>query len=129
MSIYFIYEQPEFNTKDFVTYDDSQDAIKEFKIGESINPIERCKTLQTGNKRRLIIYKTVFCGTKPAAQTLESTIHERFKERRLHGEWYTISRQEVDMLILEIEQLREAEFAVARQRYLEQQSLSIPEFK
>lgn len=115
MSIYFIYEQLE-----NITHDDPMNAIKEFKIGESNNPVERCKTLQTGNKRRLIIYKTVFCGIKSAAQALESTIHERYKNRRLHGEWYTINRHEVDLLISEIERLREGELIAAKKRYLEQ---------
>jgi len=110
MSIYFIYEK----------LDNSNDLhnITEFKIGESNDPIARCKNLQTGNKRKLEIYKTIFCATKQAAQTLEATIHERFNARRINGEWFKITAVEIDDLCLEIQQLREAEIIAAQQRYL-----------
>jgi hypothetical protein len=114
MSIYFIYEQPEFSPKSFLT---NIDSVKEFKIGESKNPVARCKNLQTGNKRRLVIYKTVFCGTKPAAQALEATIHERYTHKRISGEWYTITKNEIDALCDEIDRLHKAELQVAHNHY------------
>lgn len=107
MSIYFIYEKPEVPTHD----------ILEFKIGESNDPVSRCKNLQTGNKRKLNIYKTIFCGTKPAAQALEATIHERYAHRRISGEWFKINRVEIDQIITEIMKLREAEILAAQKRY------------
>lgn len=110
MSIYFIYER----------LDNSNDLnnITEFKIGESKDPVARCKNLQTGNKRKLEIYKTIFCATKQAAQVLEATIHERYNARRVHGEWFRITAVEIDNLCDEIQQLREAEHNAAHQRYL-----------
>jgi len=117
MSIYFIYEQPEFSMKEYLRYDSIIDGVTDFKIGESKNPVERCKNLQTGNKRRLKIYKTVFCGTKKLAQTLEGTIHERYNEKRISGEWYKISKHEIDLLCKEIERLRKAEIEKAQIRY------------
>jgi hypothetical protein len=117
MSIYFIYEKPEFSMKDFLTHDSPIDSVTEFKIGESKNPVARCKNLQTGNKRRLIIYKTVFCGTKKLAQTVESTIHERYNHKCISGEWYTITKHEIDLLCVEIERLRSVEIEKAQIRY------------
>lgn len=108
MSIYFIYERPDTPNLDTVT---------EFKIGESINPPERLKQLQTGNKRRLIIYQTVFCGTKAEAQQLEATIHERLSAKHIRGEWFNVTKKEVDDLIKEITKLREAELALAKRRF------------
>lgn len=110
MSIYFIYERPDVPMLD---------AVTEFKIGESINPQERLKQLQTGNKRLLIIYQTVFCGTKAEAQQLEATIHERLNDKRLRGEWFRITKKEVDDLIKEITKLREAEIALAKRRFIQ----------
>ncbi len=118
MSIYFIYEQPEFSAKNFLENVDPMDGIGEFKIGESINPTERCKTLQTGNKRKLMIYKTVFCGTKMQAQAIEASIHERFKHTRISGEWFKISKREVDQVVQEITRLHDAEMAAAQRRHM-----------
>ena len=106
MSIYFICERPDF-----------LQLANEFKIGESINPPERLKQLQTGNKRMLIIYQTIFCGTKLDAQQLEATIHDRLKAKRIRGEWFSVTKKEVDDLIKEIIKLREAEIALAKKRY------------
>jgi hypothetical protein len=108
MSIYFIYEKPDVPLLDLVT---------EFKIGESINPLERLKQLQTGNKRLLIIYQTIFCGTKAEAQQLEATIHERLQSKHVRGEWFKVTKKEVDDLIAEIKKLRDAELALAKKRY------------
>jgi len=119
MSVYFIYEQPEFSAKDFLLYESPIESVKEFKIGESKNPIARCKNLQTGNKRRLIIYKTIFCGTKEAAQSLEATIHERYVGKRISGEWYMITKNEIDLLCDEIHRLRNTEILTAQNRFIQ----------
>ena len=118
MSIYFIYEKPEFSAKSFLENTDPMDNICEFKIGESINPVERCKTLQTGNKRKLIIYKTVFCGTKQQAQAIEASIHDRYANSRISGEWFKISKHEVDQVIQEITRLHDAEIIAAQRRHV-----------
>lgn len=107
MSIYFIYEQS------------NLDLVTEFKIGESINPQERLKQLQTGNKRQLLIYQTIFCGTKLEAQQLEANIHERLISKHIKGEWFHITKKEVDNLIYEIKKLREIELILAKKRYLQ----------
>lgn len=124
MSIYFIYEQPELTPEIFLNCSSSGaslpspvDAVTEFKIGESINPPERLKQLQTGNKRQLVIYQTIFCGTKCEAQQLETTIHERLKAKHIRGEWFKVNKQEVDNLIREIQKLRDVELALAKKRY------------
>lgn len=117
MSIYFIYEKPELTTETFLNYSNIIDSVAEFKIGESINPADRLKQLQTGNMRKLAIYQTIFCGTKMEAQLLEATIHERLCTKHIRGEWFKVTKKEVDDLIKEIQKLREAETTLAKSRY------------
>lgn len=102
MSVYFIYECP-FHDDNL----DCLDLVTEFKIGESKNPKQRCRNLQTGNLRKLKIYRTIICNSKKDAQLLEDTIHERFAAQRIRGEWFSITRLEIDQICEEVNILQQ----------------------
>ena len=53
------------------------------KIGKSVNPQARLKSLQTGSAAKLKIIKIIDGGIY-----LESILHIYFKHLRKHGEWF-----------------------------------------
>ncbi|NTX08288.1 GIY-YIG nuclease family protein [Myxococcus sp. CA040A] len=63
------------------------------KIGFSRNPRVRMQELQTGNAVEL-----KYCGEVVGDQGLERILHERFAAIRLHGEWFTATRELVDYI-------------------------------
>jgi len=70
-----------------------------YKVGISINPARRLKTLQTGHPEKLQILhitETEITRTK----LLETVIHRNLKHYRQTGEWFNIT---FDQLLLEIE--------------------------
>lgn len=69
------------------------------KIGKSKNPDERVKQLQTGNPNPLYIHKTLRGYTE-----LETKIHADQAEKRIDKtEWFLISKEEVDEIIMTYE--------------------------
>lgn len=55
------------------------------KIGVSSNPEKRLKQLQAASSNKLDL---VFYVKAESAYRLESDLHKRFTESRLHGEWF-----------------------------------------
>lgn len=53
------------------------------KIGTAMEPAKRLASLQTGCSERLEIVATV-----AGDASLERRLHERFKQSRMHGEWF-----------------------------------------
>jgi hypothetical protein len=53
------------------------------KIGRAVDPERRVATLQTGNAIDLHLREVV-----PGDSTLESTMHQRFADARIRGEWF-----------------------------------------
>jgi predicted GIY-YIG superfamily endonuclease len=67
-----------------------------YKIGISVNPKKRLKTLQTGSSGKLIIvelYESEFFFK------IESTLHRQYAANRLIGEWFLLGDTEVDNFI------------------------------
>jgi Meiotically up-regulated gene 113 len=120
MSVYFIYEDPFSNGLavdpdiEEVVRQNHVVFVREFKVGESNKPHDRVKNLQTGNPRRLYIYKVLECATKKRAKAMEDIIHKRFAHRRNHGEWFTLSKDEVDEICSEICKLNSIEWEKAK---------------
>jgi len=110
MSVYFIYEK-------------TQSPTSVYKVGQSKKPYQRMRNLQTGNMRKLAIYRIIECATKKQAETVEATIHERYANQRVHGEWFQISQEEVDRICEEIMALRDAELAKAVSRGISNNTL------
>lgn len=59
------------------------------KIGKSENPIERMRTMQTGNARELKMLAIYQCYD----EELEGYIHKRFSHDRVRGEWFRPSKE------------------------------------
>ena len=67
------------------------------KLGLAENPDDRVKQLQTGNKEQLtIIYRLYVEDMKHA----EDSLHLIFAGRRVNGEWFKLTEQEVALLEL-----------------------------
>ena len=101
MSVYFIYEVPELQVDPDIQQTVSQNHIhfvNQFKIGESQDPMRRVRDLQTGNPRKLQVYRIIKCNNKKEAQNVETAIHTMFHHRRRMGEWFNMTKEEVDYL-------------------------------
>lgn len=55
------------------------------KVGRSLDPESRLKTIQTGHPERLCIL-----ATTPGGAALEEQYHRRWRARRRTGEWFTM---------------------------------------
>ena len=67
-----------------------------YKIGISVDPKKRLKTLQTGSSGELILvesYKSDFFFK------IETSLHNRYRHQRLMGEWFELGPIEVDSFI------------------------------
>jgi hypothetical protein len=65
-----------------------------FKIGKTDNhPADRMEQLQTGNPRRLRIYRWVKIGDN---STLEQYLHQFFVKFHVFGEWYNVTTDQID---------------------------------
>ena len=101
MSVYFIYEVPEVRVDPDIQHIVDQNHIQfvtQFKIGESQDPAQRIKNLQTGNPRQLQVYRILKCNNKKEAQNVETAIHTMFNSRRKLGEWFNVTKDEVDYI-------------------------------
>lgn len=71
------------------------------KIGKSIDAEKRVIQLQTGNPNKLELYETLDGYTE-----LENELHKRFNDKRIDGtEWFNLSKDEVDSLIEEYNEI------------------------
>lgn len=77
------------------------------KIGMSSNPRARLQGLQTGSPLELRVVHRRTVAT-PRARTAEKRIHHKFRDARVHGEWFKAElgrvRQEVDRICLREDQ-------------------------
>lgn len=60
-----------------------EEQTRNFKIGKADNVYKRLAQLQTGNSSSLIL-RLMIRGDEP----LEKSLHRRFKEFRIRGEWF-----------------------------------------
>lgn len=66
-----------------------------FKIGKSINCATRIKQLQTGNPDKLYFYKVIATDDHT---NLETSLHRKFKHKRILNEWFKITKKEINNL-------------------------------
>jgi hypothetical protein len=83
--VYFIHEENDTNA---------------FKVGHTGNLTERLAHLQCGNKNKLIVYKFIYCQS---SGILETIIKKYLKDKQILGEWYSITSNDVDNIIEELE--------------------------
>lgn len=78
----------------FVYFIHEEDNIAIFKIGKTSNhPGERLDQLQTGNFRRLRVYKWIEIEN---STIVEEYLHTIFHDRKIRGEWFRVSTNEID---------------------------------
>lgn len=74
-----------------------------YKIGYTRREIlERIKELKTGNSNNFTVintYKSKF-GTK-----IEAALHQKFKEKKIEGEWFLLESEDVDNFIENCEKI------------------------
>ena len=61
------------------------------KIGKSYNPLKRIKNLQTSNTTIHLI--------AVSEQNIEDVLHHKFRVYRRQGEWFALSKQNIDHII------------------------------
>lgn len=81
--VYFIIEEP------YAGY---------VKIGRTKNPQQRLTNLQTGNPRKLLIFREIPCNNLAAAQVIENELHAQYKKFRAHREWFKLSKTEISKI-------------------------------
>lgn len=64
-----------------------------YKIGRAKNPAYREKTLQSDNPLIEIIKQW------PGTITDESDLHDRFKKKRVRGEWFNLNESDLDVIL------------------------------
>lgn len=70
----------------FILNEDS----KAIKIGRAKNLENRIKSLQTSSPTQLKLIKSIQVESGEKAQQLEQSLHQKFQEIRLAGEWFKI---------------------------------------
>jgi hypothetical protein len=66
------------------------------KVGRSLNVEKRLKTLQTSNPFPLTLILTILTNDSPQ---VESNLHKIFRHKRVYGEWFNLSDQDIDLVL------------------------------
>jgi len=78
----------------FVYFIHEEENLKVFKIGKTeTHPAHRCDQLQTGNPRKLLIYRWIEIADHGA---IEAYLHGKYRTVRIRGEWFCITRDQID---------------------------------
>jgi hypothetical protein len=79
----------------FVYFIHEEGHIEVFKIGKTEkHPADRCEQLQTGNPRKLIIYRWIEVVDHTA---IEGYLHGKYRDVRVRGEWFYITKDQIDV--------------------------------
>jgi len=70
----------------YIMYDENS---KYFKIGRSVNPQKREKTLQSEKPSIVLLY------TFKGVNNDEIILHEKFKSKRIRGEWFNLNDDDI----------------------------------
>ncbi len=73
-----------------------------YKIGVSSDPEMRCRTLQTGNPRKLCVFKLWEVGPDFQAKWIEAAVHEALKERLIRREWFQVTLDEATSVVSQV---------------------------
>jgi hypothetical protein len=65
---------------------------KFYKIGKSINPLQREKTLQSEKPTIKLIHSF------KAYDYDERMLHDKFKDKRIRGEWFNLDQDDIDYI-------------------------------
>lgn len=72
------------------------------KIGSSANPDERLRQLQTASSFQLNIVGVI---ESENYKTVEKNLHKTYKSSRIQGEWFDITKEEVNILLSSLEKV------------------------
>ena len=75
-----------------------KDNISNFiKIGKSIQPLKREKTLQS-EKPTITMFLICPCGNEKNANEVEKYLHELFNSKRVRGEWFDLNENDINII-------------------------------
>ena len=77
-----------------------------YKVGRTNEPLTRLKQLQTGNPRRLKLYRAIECRDLASACRLELNLHKYLAGQKVFGEWYKINKKHIQEIVKFIEMFR-----------------------
>lgn len=84
---------PEMGTNSSYVYIIKNMDTGNIKVGVSNDVQKRLNTFRTGNDCQLeLVYKSVVCSN---SFSIESSVHEYFKDYRVRGEWFKVDEKEV----------------------------------
>jgi hypothetical protein len=69
-----------------------------YKIGMSNNPEYRLRQIRGHNPRDVKIIYQFPCSTRDDAHTLEKTLHEKFKHKRIRNEWFSLNAVDLNKI-------------------------------
>lgn len=75
-----------------------------YKIGNTKNPPNRLKQVQTGNGNKLSI-KHLFMSNFPTK--LETALHNKFNIERKEGEWFSLTHKQVENFLNDCEKIEQ----------------------
>lgn len=79
----------------FVYFIHEDGFIDCFKIGKtSMYPADRCVQLQTGNPRKLVIYRWIELENH---SRVEEYLHAKYASVHIRGEWFHVSKDTIDV--------------------------------
>jgi len=80
----------------------NKEDTEEYKIGVSVDPIKRLKTLQTGNSKKLFLINSFksFFATK-----IESFLRRKYWTTKQEGEWHLLKKENVESFLTDCEEL------------------------
>lgn len=91
----------------FAYYPESND--KHIKIGITTNLKKRLIQLQTGSPSLLRFYKTIYSSNY---KKIEKDLHKKYKDKNVLNEWFDISLEEIDEIVLSYQNEIEIEIKI-----------------
>lgn len=67
------------------------ESLEAIKIGISEDPVKRLQSMTTDNHLPLVLMSTIECTTENTALAVEKRYHDKYKESRIKGEWFSIT--------------------------------------
>ena len=84
---------PEYKGKRQYVYIIKNLDTNNIKVGVGTDPVKRLSQLQTGSDSELdLVYTSFLCSN---AFSLESEVHDKFKDCHIRGEWFKVDESEV----------------------------------
>lgn len=76
--------------KTYIIYDTANNA---YKIGRSIDPVHRLKSLRCGNPSIILFAECI--------SDVENELHKYFSDHNIGGEWFSLSKSDLNYIISE----------------------------